>query len=340
MQKDFHYGIIKILSLKAGFSAEQSELIAYASQYVDDATISKPIRINRPVEIQTPRNLGNKFDPVCSAHKGLQFLEDFKRTVQEQIYLSFHFLPSQAYSSQSDYDYVVRPNSKLAQVLIFWALGKLKTEFNTENLIRLGIALHTFADTWSHQNFTGTHCHTHNDIEHIEIWTGEHWKPIKPYKQLINNIFPDIGHAEAYDFPDLPFLRWRYIKAKTKEIVLRDNPVIFLDAAQNIYNILCNFTNHNCNWDELLPWLGKWLEYPEKSSVQRLKFLNTLFPEVDLSYDEHKWIRQALEIGKISKVIRKKAIVKGDMKWFLFHKVAYEQRLFVLSKIKRLTRVK
>ena len=40
MQIDFHHGVIYLLSRIAGFNAEQSSKIAYASQYVDDATNS------------------------------------------------------------------------------------------------------------------------------------------------------------------------------------------------------------------------------------------------------------------------------------------------------------
>ncbi len=337
MQKDFHYGIIKILSLKAGFDQEQSELIAYASQYVDDATIHRPIRLNQAPALDTPRVKGKTFDPVCTAHKGLQFIEDFKRRVQEQIYLCFHFLPEKPYAQNGDYDYIVKPNGELAQMLIYWALSKLKNQTSTENFIRLGVALHTYADTWAHQNFTGTHSHLHNDLEHIEIWTGQHWKRIKPYRQFINNIFPDIGHAEAYDFPDLPYLRWRYIKDKTKEIILRDNPGIYLDAAQKIYELLCNFTNEPCSWEETSKWLLEFFSYQNSKSYARLKYLNMLFPEVKLEYDEHQWLKQALAYKKMFRYFIPSATTKDDIKWFIFHKVAYEQRVFILKRIKRLT---
>ncbi len=339
MQKDFHYGIIKVLAIYSGFDPYQGELIAYASQYVDDATIHRPIRVDKQVNIDTPRNRGNKFDPVCTAHKGLQFVEDFKRRVQEQIYLSFHFLPPHPYKGQEEFDYVVRPNSELAQMLIFWAIGKLKENFSDENLIRLGVALHTYADTWSHQNFTGTHNHIHNDLEHIEVWTGSYWKAIRPYRQFLNNIFPDIGHAEAYDFPDRPYLRWRYVKDKTKEIILRDNPSIFLDAIQKIYEILLNYTNASNRWDEISERLLKFLNYHNSKSYERLKYLSTLFADIELEYQEQKWIKQALEFKKMIRHFIPKAKILDGLHWFLFHKVAYEQRMFVLSKIKRLTKI-
>ncbi len=339
MQRDFHYGIIKLLALNAGFPSEQAEIIAYASQYVDDATFHKPVKLSSQLDLDTHRAYKNKFDPVCTAHKGLQFLQDFKNRVQEQIYLSFHFLPPQPYTGQKNYSYLTQPNSSLAQILILWATAKLKSDYSLENLIRLGIALHTYADTWAHQNFSGLHSSVDNDIEQIEIWQLDHWKKIKPYKQLIFNLVPSIGHGEAYDFPDRPYLRWRYIKQKTKQIIIRDNPAIFTDAAKKIFSILCSITGKNCDWDQIRPWFKKYVEFNSSKTKERCNYLKLLFPNINFNYNDKLWLEQALEYSRIRRTYIYKAKPKGDMKWFLFHKVAYEQRKFILNKIKRLTKL-
>jgi len=41
MQTDFHYCAVKFLAHMAGFDEAEAETIAYASQYVDDATEHK-----------------------------------------------------------------------------------------------------------------------------------------------------------------------------------------------------------------------------------------------------------------------------------------------------------
>ena len=45
MEKDFHYYVTYALANKAGFSNDDSYIIAYASQYVDDNNESQMIRI-------------------------------------------------------------------------------------------------------------------------------------------------------------------------------------------------------------------------------------------------------------------------------------------------------
>ena len=333
MQKDFHYGVIKILALSSGFNENESEIIAYSSQYVDDAVMHRPFLINGNLPFAHPRHDGKYFDPVCTAHRGIQLIEDFKRSVQNKIYLSFHFLPSTPYKGKKRYDYLVRPNSEMAQVLIYWAISKLKTNYNLENLIRLGVALHTFADAWAHQGFTGTHDHLYNDIKHIEIWNGHHWEAIKPYKQFLYNFLPDIGHAEAYDFPDLPHLKWRYTRAKTNELILRDNTSIFLEAAEEIFKILCSLKDCSIDWKLLEPKLQRCLSLPHNKK-DIFSSLKKYFPKVKFIYNRNLWLNQAIHLKKLKNFPKIIGEVKGDKKWFLFHKVAYEQRYFVLNKIK------
>ncbi len=333
MQKDFHYGVIKILALYSGFSEEESEIIAYSSQYVDDATLHRPFIIKGDLPLDHPRYDGKFFDPVCTAHKGIQFIEDFRKPVQEKIYLSFHFLPPEPFRGQKPYKYEVLPDSEMAQILVYWAMAKVKHDYRLENLIRLGVALHTYADTWAHQRFTGTHCHRANDIDQIEIWDGRHWKAIKPYKQFFYNFFPDIGHAEAYDFPDLPFLKWRYVRAKTDEFILRDNTSIFLEAAEQIFKILCSIKDCGNRWAEIENRLQKALS-TKRNSKDIFLPLRINFPEVEIDYDSNSWREQAVELKRIRHFPRIMGVVRNDRKWFLFHKVAYEQRYFILNKIK------
>ena len=81
MEKDFHYYLVFGLAKLAGFSINDSETIAYASQYVDDSTESEPII---PFSDQ-------HFDTVRTAHYNLSA---FNWDVQKKIYMPFHFLPT------------------------------------------------------------------------------------------------------------------------------------------------------------------------------------------------------------------------------------------------------
>ena len=76
MQKDFHYFAIAVLCRAAGFNPADALTIAYASQYVDNATESELIRID----------IGGgylKFDPVCTCYQGLDAVATQERATQE-----------------------------------------------------------------------------------------------------------------------------------------------------------------------------------------------------------------------------------------------------------------
>ena len=76
MDKDMHYCAVKVLAQAAGFTPDESQVIAYASQYVDDAVEHKAMRINFQEKVpdfiaRYPRYNDNWFDPVCTAHRGI-----------------------------------------------------------------------------------------------------------------------------------------------------------------------------------------------------------------------------------------------------------------------------
>ena len=223
MQIDFHYNTIRIITEKAGFSPEDAQIIAYASQYIDDAVDHKKMNVDGHLDILTKRFTGKTFDPVCTAHKGLQFLKAFKEEVQNKIYIPFHFLPD---LENSD-DFKVEENCSLSKNIVQLALvelSKSEGERRVMNLVRLGIALHTYADSWAHQNFSGKHNSQDNDIGNIDLFKNGKWESIGKLTQIEYNSLPDIGHAEAGSFPDQSHLKWRYTKESegiTNSLVVR-----------------------------------------------------------------------------------------------------------------------
>ena len=70
MDINFHYAAVKVLACHAGFPPRESELIAYASQYVDDANAHRKMNLNRKPGVAGIRFAHGEFDPICTAHKG------------------------------------------------------------------------------------------------------------------------------------------------------------------------------------------------------------------------------------------------------------------------------
>src|SRR3990170_5898624 len=95
MQKDFHYDIIFALAREAGYSDSEANIIARASQYVDDncdreytvSDSSGEFYIGFPEKIGTS---GNFFFPIITQAVDIT---SFKLSVQRYVYAPFHFIP-------------------------------------------------------------------------------------------------------------------------------------------------------------------------------------------------------------------------------------------------------
>ena len=344
MQLDFHYSTIRILAEKAGFTPKEAQIIAYASEYVDDATEFKKMRIKGNLKINSPRYDGKYFDPVCSAHKGLQFITDFKKSVQEKIYISFHFLPPKIYKEREDFSYVTRPKGEIAELVLNNALNLLENESEknrTKNLIKLGIALHSYADTWAHQGFSGIHSSDDNDIGEIAIFMNDEWDKIGKIKQFEQNLLPDIGHAEAIGYPDTSYLRWKYKNVFSKKIIERNNLDIFIDASTTIFNILSDFNNNKTQISEFESRLIKCFSFINDSKQEKFEFYKKIFPEIGFYYNKNQWRDEAMIISReFVNHENKSNMVEFDLgkdpKWFYFHHNALEQRELILKNVKRL----
>lgn len=345
MQKDFHYCLIKLLAQKTGFSEEDAQIIAYASQYTDDAVEHLPLRISKLPDLSIKGRINEDFfDPICTAHRGIQYLTGIFKDVQRKVYIPFHFLPPFIYEGETQYNYCCVPNGSFAQILINQASDKLQTskkEKRILKLIKLGLALHTYADNWSHQRFSGRRSSKDNDVERIQIAMNGKFERLPYLDQLKLNIIPDVGHAEALNFPDLSHFKWKYEHDESGFEYERNNTTIFLEAAQSIFISLCGINNISGNWKSLVDKIKECFSVNSDSMKTKFKKYKDLFPEVKFEYHENDWRNQAL-IGdsfdwsnfEDDDYKNFSYEYRGDLKWFLFHKAAYEQRLFVINNIR------
>jgi hypothetical protein len=338
VQKDFHYCTIRIITEKAGFSPEDAQIIAYASQYVDDAVDHEKMNVDGHLDILSHRFTENTFDPICTAHDGLQFIKGFKKDVQYKIYLPFHFLPDLENSNS----FIVTKNCNLSGKLVLNCVAELSKsvgEYRILNLIRLGIALHTFADSWTHQNFSGIHSSPDNDINTIEIFKNGKWEKLPALVKLEYDALPDIGHAEAGSLPDLSHLKWRFTKESGDELFERDNKLLFIEAAENIINKLKGLINLK-NWPLIKEKLLECFGFEVDNIDEKFKKYQRLFPEIGFYYDINQWRNEALRLierKKIRNMIEQKPTFSlgNDKKWFYFHLAANDQRNYVLDLIEQ-----
>jgi hypothetical protein len=125
----------------------------------------------------------------------------------------------------------------------------LKAAFNEQgkshDLHRLGITMHTYADTWAHQGFAGV-LHPVNEVEDIED-TGHSGQFTSEWvNHFLEDMVPALGHGRAQVFPDMPFLSWKYHNA-LKETISRNNTDVFCEAADEMCKAMQRYLQKSDN---------------------------------------------------------------------------------------------
>lgn len=233
MQIDFHHAVTYVAARGATFEHEDAAKIAYSAQYVDDCVSDGTVCF------------GNKamYTRICSAHKSVDpvNLDDVKNHL---VWLPFHFLPGNGGSEEKGkvgatfIEKIVCLPGNISPVARDMLEATLAARDKPNDLHRLGISMHVYADTWAHQNFAGI-LHEINEVD--DTRETEKSGVFKELPELLGSwlaekVVPPLGHGRAQIFPDMPFLSWEYKNGKRKEIV-RNNTDLFCEAA----DAMCRF---------------------------------------------------------------------------------------------------
>lgn len=186
MQKDFHFYVTYALARKAGYKAEDSAKVAWANEYTDRQTDEDIY------EVQTQCPKVDRWDDP---------------QIQLTVLVPFHFVPG----DDGDWPWKTTEKSPRAQEL-------LKVAEQSDDLYRLGIALHAFQDTFSHQGFSG--------------WR-EKRNSCYPWYYL-KSALPNVGHTEMMAMPDMVDRVWRDPRTNQKI----DNRKRALAAARETFKSL------------------------------------------------------------------------------------------------------
>lgn len=203
MDIEFHYYITYLTAKKAGFTAEESQIIAYSSQYVDDNDLIFSIA-------------NGQYQNFIS--QTINILKPWKKLLR--IYPLFHFIPGAL-----DLNTVHRRDGKLHYLNTTPcsqnAKDILRKAFSSRDLYRIGIASHAFTDTWAHQNFVG------------------YFDSFNSMKNIFHIYFPFIGHSRAGFKPDRISIKWNDNRL-VKGLSIRDNDTIFLEAVSCLFDEYCS----------------------------------------------------------------------------------------------------
>lgn len=303
MQIDFHFYTIYGLARAAGFIPDNAFTIAYSSQHTDDA------KYEDALEFQN----GGRFQQVLTAHKFLNLKALDKKTCY-RIWIPFHFLPGNL--GVEFYERMVtRPGSTVAQRLIDDLLSSNSRPYL---LHRLGIFLHCYADTWSHQNFLGLKRDL-NDVKRLSVKDLEKtsFKSFlgKLKEDVLEYAAPKLGHAQAGTIPDEPYREWKYENYLGKKFDI-SNVERSLDAAQNCYQAILKFLgefpglsrNKPMPWHEIAGKIRKLFE-TDADLEDRVRFwkdaisadeltLKAEGRDSNINYDDREWFREAVKVDK------------------------------------------
>lgn len=333
MDRDYHYDMIKVLACNAGFEEHEAQLVAYACQYVDDANEFSAMAFDNlealkkaaPEIVALDLTPGDRFDRVCTGHDDLQAMGGALSYAQFNTYLPFHFIPAdvKGAAGQGRYDYTTKPDCRIGRELVEQAVAAVRgakgAAARDQALIRLGIALHSYIDSWAHKDFSGLYSQQDNSVANFQLMDKD-----DVYRHILidfaASVVPETGHAKAHRYPDCSHHRWLYRNPVTRQTFIRDNPALYMEAAQKAYGHLLAASGGKDLWSEIAPRVEAATKfYPPSGGdpadplsvavmAEKKAFYLRTFPQAGLgelgpdgqvrtnAYDPLAWKRQAYSV--------------------------------------------
>jgi hypothetical protein len=322
MKKDAHYYALLAMARSVGIEKETAHKIAYPSQFVDDAKVNKITLAD-----DNTANLLSKFDDneiinaaTCHSYSDLSTYNYSSMTANTS---AFHFVPG-CEGKNFPKKMRCKKESKIIKSIIDEAV-------NVDDPIKLGITLHAYADTFSHQGFSGIASKV-NDVEGVrennqiyisnfQLLKEKRWKEIGTristfVSEIIKDrIVPAYGHGQVYSYPDIPYLEWRYEYDATDNFSSQyrvsrvKNKERFIEAFLKIKDILQEFLENNEQYQDDSVATVDYEEFnsiltARKVEAERIadwkEFMlgNELLFDSDkdlLVYDDQLWLKEAFK---------------------------------------------
>lgn len=325
MNINFHYFAVKTLAMAAGFEDTHAQQLAKYSQFVDD--YNAPLLMscsNIPKEIITSgeldlyvRGLSGNFQPVSTGFSSpFEYATLIVRREQRFILSPFHFAPyDKTGAGLADNRVILLTcgDNSLMDRLIHREISDFNSSSNQSiHLMRIGMLLHIFADSYAHQGFTGFLSGVNrvnitgvkNNLTGKDCTVQARDGIRRIFNTAMSNI-PAIGHVQAGHNPDLSHVSFRYTDESGKGHS-RDNTEAFLEAARNIfmYFRICIGGNSDIvdDWGTIAPKLrqGLLVEMPRRNVMSSLAaHWRQIFPGIDYHYDSNE-IRRSFRLTPIS----------------------------------------
>lgn len=291
MRIDFHFYTIYVLARAAGFSSEDAHVIAYSSQYTDDEVAENDIWFEG----------GDIFKPRITAHRIFD-PHSVTTEISKKVWMPYHFVPGN--TGAGDERLITRANGPIIQEIINEFLNA-DFDIIPYGLHLLGIILHAYADTFSHQNFIGIR----NELNRVnDLKIGGQAVP----EFLVYRVAPSLGHTQVGSTPDEPYREWEYWNYSGAHEI--HNHQRTLDAAQFCYALLIKFlgrfpkflTSAIVSFKEIEAKLGELFGNSQdikdcqkawRGAITKGEFgFEPQGKDIDLQYSEREWFEEAVRV--------------------------------------------
>lgn len=323
MDINFHYFAIKTLARFAGFEENEAQRIAVFSQYIDDfdwityldcKNIPDYIKndVDCDLHCTSLLTLNMNFNPAMTgffSYIDLAFL--YLERSQKFTVSPFHFIPQNIALIAKDSRTIpaqVGDGSIISDLLLEARAALLAGEEpRNRSLMRIGMYLHTFADTYAHQLFSGyeswvnevTISNVINNATGNNIADTVMCQTNEMLEQDPNFDWPAIGHARAEHTPDLTYVSFtmqykRDIRDTARSLVYtRSNTTEFLIAARHILNYLRGCRNleavTEAEWQGLADRISNvfLIPYTDKTTIPTyVNNWRNAFPEYEYNFNK------------------------------------------------------
>jgi len=370
MDKNYHYFAVKAIAHTAGFGEAEAQAIATYSQYVDDYNETKP-RIFEDVPkravpfcIHDPKKNKWTLLSVTTCLGWTDYYAYMQEEKQRNITVPFHFItknPLSEYTCFGEHDKdrhtlrVEKADMKgstrfvpLISAMLCRARDQLWIKWNNETIMRIGMLLHIFADTHSHQSFSGFWgWENHSWIYQVKDKKDK--KDItKKYNRNFYYTLPSIGHANVNTSPDDSFAIISLAQKKDEhddkysKTISKDNTERFLLLSREILDYLriCLRKNpvSDSEWDNIEPQFRQALIEARGNDVERTKKWQKYFPGVIFKYDSNKVLNESLSLANTQMSTAEQEAAEsigihpnvfaltGSEEFFMYNILAYEIR--------------
>jgi len=322
MQPDMHYYGTYAIARAAGLNVQNAKTVAYASQYVDDATHNDSEQHEDGGMLQATATSHDNGAAISNAH--------FDLNEQRRVWVPFHFFPGNEGQTVSERLQYVK-DGILAQEMVQNHIKHAVLTKKEYGLALMGVMAHVYADTFSHYGFSGVSSRNNavksdgfefkvedptvlayiNDkyVKFLDKYAPsfiiQNWR--KVVSEGAEDAVAHLGHGGVGTYPDRPFLKWRFSYENGKDSGWRNNSETYLEGCEKIHAAFTEFAKQADLTDQnAVPF------ETIKSEVEKILRLeadkdkridawkqaiqaNKLFESADdeaLDYDENDWEEQ------------------------------------------------